>query len=1124
MLSSELQLSDLTICQGSRRGELFKQVKTLAARRTVTEMGWAGLTEDSSTSEILLSLVMEADIAECTLRFQAHDQVTPLRSQNSTNPQLVNQLSFQLQGTSTQPCALCLYQRKRQPSVEIRGSACRDEVVRWGLLITTLLSPSGGGDAGNGSRFRVSLRAAYSALNPSEPQRHLTPHFDSYRPDRRAQRERREAGERDRNSDGQDFSFSPALLRNMLLFKLALLCVMELRASVTASGSSPTVRTAAPPVAASPGGRHGLRRKHGIVHSIDQIYHGDGKIGYIVYADGKKFLLDLERDESVLSPHFSTQYVDALQGSKHGRPPHKECVYRGTVDSRPESLALFNLCGGLKGFFAVRHGRYTLRPLLRAKGHENGVYREESDRALHLYTRESFRFEAVSTGESCGTRGGAGKAEQHHGALGNGGHRGRGRDGHDAHGEEAWWFARPLAHTPPGRQRTRRSVSRARHVELLLVADGSMTQKYGDDLEHYLLTLASIASKLYGHASIENPIRLSVVKVVVVTDKEKGLEISKNAAATLKSFCKWQNQQNPLDDDHQEHHDAAILFTRQPCNCFLHVLFWAAIPAFGVRKAIPPPSPGIAPSRSSDMPVAVLVVSSAVGTEPCLFWSEWGPVTFTAEWSGMQSGTLVGVSRSVALESAVRSSRVGTVTVPHVTPLPAASCFGQREGELPLVRVSEPRACPRAGVPPVIAQAPLDSVAGRGVLEHEPQSSSCVALHENPLAHWEPRLVLTATRSAWSHVGCILQGMPAQPLPGSLDLRCCLHLPDHTRCRPSTTNSQPPQKQAGNWHHSHPSFTAWVPPGLLSGCGDSKWVRLQGVLLCGGCKNGTSLPPPPLSGEDYRSVVFHPQCRVRRQRRPWGPLLIDCACVDVEASNHGGWSSWGPWGQCSQTCGGGVQFAHRQCNNPSPRNNGRYCTGKRAVYRSCNGRGGAEGAPSLSHCHCPLYTLCPGKSFRHEQCEARNGYQSDPKGVKTFVEWVPKFAGVLPGDVCKLTCRAKGTGYYVVFSQKCGVCGGDSSDCIKVVGNFTKKRPDLVSATLSCPHGPLSSTVQQTPLRAGGQSRERRKHSTEIIIYCLYNCPSPSERGEKCHGGQRLRVTDPRLHGSPCSAPQPCPA
>ncbi len=64
------------------------------------------------------------------------------------------------------------------------------------------------------------------------------------------------------------------------------------------------------------------------------------------------------------------------------------------------------------------------------------------------------------------------------------------------------------------------------------------------------------------------------------------------------------------------------------------------------------------------------------------------------------------------------------------------------------------------------------------------------------------------------------------------------------------------------------------------------------------------------------------------------------------------------------------------------------------------------------------HSFALGKSFRQEQCELRNGPQTDPKGVKTFVEWVPKFAGVLPKDMCKLTCRAKGTGYYVVFSQR----------------------------------------------------------------------------------------------------------
>ncbi len=65
-----------------------------------------------------------------------------------------------------------------------------------------------------------------------------------------------------------------------------------------------------------------------------------------------------------------------------------------------------------------------------------------------------------------------------------------------------------------------------------------------------------------------------------------------------------------------------------------------------------------------------------------------------------------------------------------------------------------------------------------------------------------------------------------------------------------------------------------------------------------------------------------------------------------QASNHGSWSSWGPWGACSRTCGGGVQFAQRLCNNPPPRNNGRYCTGKRAIYRSCS----VTPCPASSEC------------------------------------------------------------------------------------------------------------------------------------------------------------------------------
>ncbi|KAJ8785833.1 hypothetical protein J1605_006793 [Eschrichtius robustus] len=31
---------------------------------------------------------------------------------------------------------------------------------------------------------------------------------------------------------------------------------------------------------------------------------------------------------------------------------------------------------------------------------------------------------------------------------------------------------------------------------------------------------------------------------------------------------------------------------------------------------------------------------------------------------------------------------------------------------------------------------------------------------------------------------------------------------------------------------------------------------------------------------------------------------------------HGQWSAWSKWSECSRTCGGGVKYQERHCNNP----------------------------------------------------------------------------------------------------------------------------------------------------------------------------------------------------------------
>lgn len=325
--------------------------------------------------------------------------------------------------------------------------------------------------------------------------------------------------------------------------KIVLLCFSLPRMA----DALPDPASLSPPVNGS--GFAPVQKTGGFVRAIDRLYHGGGRVGYLLYLDDQRFQLDLERDESVLSPYSATIGDAGIL--------RRGCLYRGTVDSNPESLAVFNMCrGGLTGFFAVNHGRYKIRPIADANEPEN-----DAERTLHYYTWERFGFEAVAEHESCGTREQrwrkASARQRHRTGKAKGVLR---RDDREMHDRRFWVN---FAQSQKAKMRRKRSVSRARHVELLLVADASMAKKYGSDLQHYLLTLASIASRLYGHASIENPVRLSVVKVTVLTENEKGLDVSKNAAATLKSFCKWQNQQNSLDDDHQHHHDAAILFTRQ---------------------------------------------------------------------------------------------------------------------------------------------------------------------------------------------------------------------------------------------------------------------------------------------------------------------------------------------------------------------------------------------------------------------------------------------------------------------------------------------------------------------------------------------------------------------------------
>ncbi|RVE40273.1 hypothetical protein evm_015077, partial [Chilo suppressalis] len=115
-------------------------------------------------------------------------------------------------------------------------------------------------------------------------------------------------------------------------------------------------------------------------------------------------------------------------------------------------------------------------------------------------------------------------------------------------------------------RRSTRSVSKPRHVEVLLVADRSMTDFHdANNLETYLLTIMNMVSSLYMDPSIGNYIKVVVVKIIFVEEMGAApdLEVTTNADTTLQSFCRWQQQLNPDSDDNPHHHDVAILITRE---------------------------------------------------------------------------------------------------------------------------------------------------------------------------------------------------------------------------------------------------------------------------------------------------------------------------------------------------------------------------------------------------------------------------------------------------------------------------------------------------------------------------------------------------------------------------------
>ncbi|XP_040182159.1 A disintegrin and metalloproteinase with thrombospondin motifs 8 [Rana temporaria] len=302
----------------------------------------------------------------------------------------------------------------------------------------------------------------------------------------------------------------------------------------------------------------------------------DGKVTLRLTALGGVLEFQLFPDHAFLAPGVHITHLGRDGADEEDTAGLRNCFY-----SSQKQLAAFSLCRGVQGVFHNGEDRYVVQPLRTLAGWgalgqhivfkvgkaENvGSRAGENKEEMISQSREDKDYIRVHREHTAGKLGKKRKNKDvkwgRPGSLSTD-WRNSIQEAKEHLVLDRSISERPISHagTIP-RNRQRRFVSSERFVEILLVADTSMVRFYGEDLQLHLLTLMSVASRIYKHPSLRNSVNLVVVNVLIV-DGDTGPEVSDNGGLTLRNFCRWQQKYNPSSDRHPEHYDTAILITRQ---------------------------------------------------------------------------------------------------------------------------------------------------------------------------------------------------------------------------------------------------------------------------------------------------------------------------------------------------------------------------------------------------------------------------------------------------------------------------------------------------------------------------------------------------------------------------------
>ncbi|XP_064428158.1 A disintegrin and metalloproteinase with thrombospondin motifs 10 isoform X3 [Mirounga angustirostris] len=275
----------------------------------------------------------------------------------------------------------------------------------------------------------------------------------------------------------------------------------------------------------------------------------ESRLYYKVAAPSTHFLLNLTRSPRLLAGHVSVEYW-TREGLAWQRAAQPHCLYAGHLQGQADSSHVaISTCGGLHGLIVADEEEYLIEPL---QGGPRGAQGPEESGPHVVYKRSSLRHPHLDT--ACGVR-----------------------DEKPWKGRP-WWLrtlkpppARPLGNeTERGQPGLKRSVSRERYVETLVVADKMMVAYHGRrDVEQYVLAIMNIVAKLFQDSSLGNIVNILVTRLILLTEDQPTLEITHHAGKSLDSFCKWQKSivnrsghGNAIPENGVANHDTAVLITR----------------------------------------------------------------------------------------------------------------------------------------------------------------------------------------------------------------------------------------------------------------------------------------------------------------------------------------------------------------------------------------------------------------------------------------------------------------------------------------------------------------------------------------------------------------------------------